>query len=109
MSTSQPSSTERTQVLARVEQALAQVLAQIQERERALAQPAVPPQVAPTLDFSRFEATLTALAACPARAAQRLQRLGSDLAEGETALRQWLQRAESTRRQLATGVGRAVG
>jgi hypothetical protein len=110
MSATPPSTaSDWPRVLARVEQALAQAVAQIQEREQALADAVGEVPRAPMLDFRRFQERRDALDACPERARQHLVELEAALCAGEEALRQWLARAETLRRQLATGVGRAVG
>jgi hypothetical protein len=99
---------QRVEVLQRVEQALAQALAKTDERAGALAA-AVPPAGARLPDFDGFQSRLAELASCPEKVAAGFGELDRELQQCEDALRQWLARAEATRRQLAGGVGRAVG
>jgi hypothetical protein len=103
-------SADWTSVLARVEQALNQAVAKIHEREQALAEAAAvwpgPPN-AP--NFANLEERSIALLECPRRAEQTLVQVDAALRDSEEALREWLTRAEATRRHLATWVGRAVG
>ena len=103
MQTSRTLSADWTRVLARVETALAQAVARLQSREQVLAA-GTTPQITTALDFARFEDHLGAFGACPGRAEQRLAQLDVALSEGEDAMRQWLARAEATRRRLAAWV-----
>jgi hypothetical protein len=86
-------------VLAHVEQALAQAVVEIQEREQALLDTAGK-EPTPLLDGRRFQEHRAVLDTCPQRAEQRLAELLESLREGEEALRQWLARAETLRRRL---------
>jgi hypothetical protein len=104
-----PSSTaaDWPRVLAHVEQALAEALAKIQQRESALALAAANAPAAVTLDFQRFQEPQVALEGYPKRAQEHLVALDGTLREGEEALRQWLVQAEAVRRQLGqTAAGR---
>jgi len=106
-SSSMPS--DRARVVARVEQALALAVIRLEEREKALSQHATAPQLSIRPDFARFEQRLNLLANCPQPAGQQLTDIDVSLRDGEEALRNWLARAETTRRKLASGEGRAVG
>ena len=107
MPTATTLSADWTQVLARVEQALARAVVQIEAREKALAIGELAAPKAP--DFGPLEAKTASLAEAPRRIAERLGQLDGELRHGEEALRQWLAQAETARRQLAAWVGRAVG
>jgi len=109
MQTSRTLSADWTRVLARVETALTQAVAQLEGRKQVLAAATPALQTPQALDFARFEERLAGFAACPRRAEQHLARLDIALHDGEDALRQWLARAEATRRKLAAWVGRAIG
>ena len=109
MQTSRTLSADWTQVLARVQNALAQAVVQLQEREQALTAMAPQPLAAMPLNFSGYEKHLTAFAACPEQAEQNLAQLDIELKDGEDAMRQWLAQAETARRNLATWVGRTIG
>jgi hypothetical protein len=85
-------------VLAHVEQALAQAVVEIQEREQVLLDTAAK-EPTPLLKGQRFQEHRAALDTCPQRAEQRLAELLESLREGEDALRQWLTRAETLRRR----------
>ncbi len=108
MQSSGATSTDWSEVLARVETALNAAVAQIAAREQALAQTA-PALDLPAPDWGCFEQKHATLAAVPGRAEAAIERLDADLSAGEDALRQWLARSEAARRQLAAWVGRAVG
>jgi hypothetical protein len=98
-----------TDVLARVEQALGLAIANIESREKALADSPQFAPIAKPLNFTRFDERLAALAACQLPADEQLAQLDADLGAGELAARQWLSHAEASRKQLAAWVGRAVG
>jgi hypothetical protein len=88
------------QVLTKVEKALAQAVALIQEREQALASTVNLALSKPLLDFKRLEERQEALLGVRQRADQPLAALDTSLREGEEALREWLARAEKLRRQM---------
>jgi hypothetical protein len=98
-----------TEVLACVEQALAEAVAKVQKRDQALANAAAVPVQQRAPDFGAFEAKAADLASCPQRAEQGVMQQDVSLGECEEELRQWLARSEAVRRQLATWVGRAIG
>jgi hypothetical protein len=87
-------------VLTHVEQALVQAVEIIQLREQSLTAVGSAPHL-PQLDWQRLQERQDALQACPRLAGQHLAELETSLREGEEALRQWLARAETLRRQLA--------
>jgi hypothetical protein len=89
------------QVLTQVEQALAQAVAQIHQREQALLETVTYAQPR-AFDWQRFHQQRTALDAGPQRAEQRVTELLGSLGAGEEVLRQWLARAETLRRRLTT-------
>jgi hypothetical protein len=105
MQTSRTLSADWTQVLARVEAALAQAVARLQDRGKDLAGAAQLIQPPRPLNFGKFEERLAAFAACPAQAEQRLVQIDAALRDEEDALRRWLTRAEAARRRLANCVG----
>ena len=99
----------RAQVVARVEQALANAVARLEERELALTQQATIPKTDISLDFSKFEKHLSELANCTKPTSQQFDQIDASLRDGEDALRKWLAGAETIRRKLASGAGRAIG
>ena len=89
-----------TEVLAHVEQVLAEAITEIDQRDAALAAVLATP-AAPVFGFDLLAERAAKLTA--GRAAQtRVAELDAALQECEDALRQWLRRAEATRRKLAT-------
>jgi hypothetical protein len=97
-----------TEVLAHVEQALAESVAKIDQRARDLAN-ALPGASVPLPDFDQIATTIGKLDSCSAGVGQGVAQLDTALQEPEEGLRQWLLRAEAARRQLATWAGRAIG
>jgi hypothetical protein len=109
MQTSRTLSADWTRVLARVETALAQAVVRLEAREQALTAKMPLPQMTTALDFAKFDERQGAFAACPGRAEQRLAQVDGALGSAEDALRQWLARAEGTRKKLADWVVRGGG
>lgn len=105
MTVSRTSAPDWPGTLRQVEQALAGAIAQMQAREAALTAGEAPRAM--LLDLKRFFQFQETLDGSPQRAGERLAALDASLRDGEDALRQWLGRAESLRRQLAAGLARA--
>jgi hypothetical protein len=103
MMTQRLSTANWTEVLANVERVLAEAVTEIDQRDAALAAVLAAPG-APVFGFD-LQADRTA--AARALAEQRVADLDSALKDCEDALRQWLIRAEATRRKLATWAERA--
>ena len=96
-----------TEVLAHVERVLAEAITEIDQRDAALAAVLATPG-APVFGFDLLAEKAAKLTANPT-AETRAADLDSALKDCEEALRQWLSRAETTRRKLATWAERAVG
>jgi hypothetical protein len=95
-----------TQTLARVDEWLGAAIASVEQREASLAAlPAVTPAVLPDLADSSKQAT--ALANRPARLDLVINPADAELRACEDALRQWITRADATRRKLAEWAARA--
>jgi hypothetical protein len=103
MVTQRPLTANWMEVLANVERVLAEAVTEIDQRDAALAAVLAAPG-APVFGFD-LQADKTAGAR--ARAEERVAELDTALKDCEDALRQWLVRAEATRRKLATWAERA--
>jgi hypothetical protein len=95
------------EVLTHVERVLTEAVTEIDQRDAALAAVLATP-AAPVFGFDLLAERAAKLVAGPS-AQVRAAELDSALKECEDALRQWLSRAEATRRKLATWGERAVG
>jgi hypothetical protein len=100
-------SADWARVLSQVEQALAQAVARIEQRDAETSATLTVPTMAP-LNFEQLAAAVERLRNCPARVAQSVAKHDGELQGQETALRELLDRCGATRRQLAAWMGGAV-
>jgi hypothetical protein len=107
MLTSRALTANWNEVLNHVERVLAEAVSEIDQRDAALAAVLATP-AAPVFGFDLLADRAAKLVAGPTAEA-RAAELDSALKDCEEALRQWLGRAEATRRKLATWAERAVG